>query len=60
MEMIQKSIEVDAPVTKVYKQWTQFEEFPRFMAGVEQVTRSAKRAWLFHARAATASAWHWR
>jgi uncharacterized membrane protein len=37
MESIEKSIEVDAPVNKVYNQWTQFEEFPKFMEGIEQV-----------------------
>ena len=37
METIEKSIEVNAPVRAVYNQWTQFEEFPRFMEGVEQV-----------------------
>jgi uncharacterized membrane protein len=37
METIEKSIEVNAPVRKVYNQWTQFEEFPRFMEGVERV-----------------------
>jgi uncharacterized membrane protein len=37
METIEKSIEVNAPVTKVYNQWTQFEEFPEFMEGVEEV-----------------------
>src|SRR5882724_10138402 len=39
METIEKTIEIDAPVNKVYNQWTQFEEFPRFMEGVEQVTQ---------------------
>lgn len=37
MQTIEKRIEVDAPIEKVYNQWTQFEEFPRFMEGVEQV-----------------------
>lgn len=37
MQTIEKSIEVDAPIGKVYNQWTQFEDFPRFMEGVEQV-----------------------
>src|SRR5260370_38945295 len=37
METIEKTIEIDATVNKVYNQWTQFEEFPRFMEGVEQV-----------------------
>ena len=33
----EKSIEVEVPVTVAYNQWTQFEEFPRFMEGVEEV-----------------------
>jgi uncharacterized membrane protein len=37
METIEKSIEVDAPVSTVYNQWTQFEDFPKFMEGVEEV-----------------------
>jgi uncharacterized membrane protein len=37
MERIEKTIEVHQPVRTVYNQWTQFEEFPRFMAGVKEV-----------------------
>src|SRR5438105_3793877 len=37
MENIEQSIEIDAPVNTVYNQWTQFEEFPRFMEGVQEV-----------------------
>jgi uncharacterized membrane protein len=37
MERLQKSIEVDCPLNQVYNQWTQFEEFPRFMEGVKSV-----------------------
>lgn len=37
MEQIEKTIEVESPVRSVYNQWTQFEEFPRFMTGVKEV-----------------------
>lgn len=37
MERVKKSIEVDRPLSRVYNQWTQFEEFPRFMEGVKEV-----------------------
>ena len=39
MGTVQKSITVDLPVSTVYNQWTQFEEFPQFMEGVESVTQ---------------------
>ena len=32
-----QSIDVELPVRTVYDQWTQFEEFPRFMEGVRSV-----------------------
>ena len=37
MATVQKSIVVDVPVRSAYDQWTQFEEFPQFMGGVESV-----------------------
>jgi uncharacterized membrane protein len=37
MERIEKSIEVKVPVRTAYNQWTQFESFPLFMEGVQQV-----------------------
>jgi len=37
MDHVEKSIEVEAPLSMVYNQWTQFEEFPQFMHGVEEV-----------------------
>ena len=40
MHMIQKSIEVQRPMTMVYNQWTQFETFPEFMEGVEKVIQT--------------------
>ena len=39
MERIEQTIEVDRPLRTVYNQWTQFEEFPRFMDGVKEVTQ---------------------
>jgi uncharacterized membrane protein len=35
--VIEEAIEVDVPVSTAYNQWTQFEEFPLFMLGVEHV-----------------------
>ncbi len=37
MSTIEKSIDVNVPVRTAYNQWTQFEEFPRFMEGVKEV-----------------------
>ena len=37
MPKIQDSIEVQAPVRRAYNQWTQFEEFPKFMEGIQSV-----------------------
>ena len=37
MSAVEESIEVGVPVSTAYNQWTQFEEFPRFMEGVESV-----------------------
>ena len=39
MERVESSVEIDCPVRTVYNQWTQFEEFPRFMSGVKEVTQ---------------------
>jgi uncharacterized membrane protein len=37
MSEVEESVEVEVPVRTAYDQWTQFEEFPRFMEGVEEV-----------------------
>ena len=34
---VTKSVDVAVPVRTAYNQWTQFEEFPRFMEGVQEV-----------------------
>ncbi len=43
MANIEKSIEVNAPIASVYDQWTQFEEFPRFMEGVQEIRQRDDR-----------------
>jgi uncharacterized membrane protein len=37
MSTIEESVEVQVPLSVAYNQWTQFEEFPHFMEGVESV-----------------------
>jgi uncharacterized membrane protein len=37
MAEVTESVDVKVPVSTAYNQWTQFEEFPRFMGGVEHV-----------------------
>jgi uncharacterized membrane protein len=37
MAEVTETVDVAVPVTTAYNQWTQFEEFPRFMEGVESV-----------------------
>jgi hypothetical protein len=34
---VERTVEVDVPVRAAYDQWTQFEEFPQFMGGVQEV-----------------------
>ena len=37
MASVVESIDVNVPLSTAYNQWTQFEEFPRFMEGVKSV-----------------------
>ena len=37
MTMYQKSVDVAVPVRVAYDQWTQFETFPEFMSGVDEI-----------------------
>jgi uncharacterized membrane protein len=39
MASVVESVDVSVPVSTAYNQWTQFEEFPRFMEGVKSVTQ---------------------
>src|SRR3954452_12097688 len=43
MSTIERSIELEVPVQTAYNQWTQFEEFPAFMEGVEEVRQMDER-----------------
>ncbi|UGT60341.1 SRPBCC family protein [Nocardia asteroides] len=37
MSTITESVDVEVPVRTAYNQWTQFESFPQFMDGVEEI-----------------------
>ena len=37
MERMERTFEIGVPVRVAYNQWTQFEDFPRFMDGVKEV-----------------------
>lgn len=37
MSTFKETVEVEVPVGTAYNQWTQFQEFPNFMEGVEEV-----------------------
>ena len=40
MASVVESIDVKVPVSVAYNQWTQFEDFPKFMEGVKSVTQN--------------------
>jgi Polyketide cyclase / dehydrase and lipid transport/Protein of unknown function (DUF2934) len=44
------SIEINAPLRVVYSQWTQFEEFPAFMEGVEEVRQEDEKRLFWRAK----------
>jgi uncharacterized protein (TIGR02271 family) len=46
------SIEVNAPLRAVYNQWTQFEEFPHFVEGVEEVRQEGEKQLFWKAKIA--------
>jgi hypothetical protein len=47
---VEKRIVVDVPVSTAYNQWTQFEDFPHFMSGVDSVTQLSddRLRWVAH------------
>jgi len=48
MSTVEKSIDVEVPVSTAYNQWTQFESFPEFMEGVNRIdqTSSTQTHWV--------------
>src|SRR4051812_4158141 len=45
---IQQAVDVAAPLETVYDQWTQFEDFPKFMHRVERVEQRDDTTVVFH------------
>ncbi|WP_213450505.1 SRPBCC family protein [Rhizomonospora bruguierae] len=41
MSSVVESVDVAVPVRTAYDQWTQFEEFPRFMEGVKRIEQTS-------------------
>ncbi|MDQ1206000.1 SRPBCC family protein [Microbacterium sp. SORGH_AS_0862] len=39
MSQVVETVDVDVPVDVAYNQWTQFEEFPRFLSFVESIAQ---------------------
>ena len=49
MAAVEKTIDVDVPVRTAYDQWTQFEDFARFMEGVKEVRQLDDKHLHWHA-----------
>lgn len=59
MHSIEHCIDVEAPLSAVYNQWTQFEEFPQFMEGVEEVKQMDDKRLFWKAEiAGKTKEWH--
>lgn len=43
METIERSIDVEVPASTAYNTWTEFELFPHFMGGVDEVSQKDER-----------------
>ncbi len=52
MAEMETSIIVEAPLQEVYNQWTQFEDFPKFMDGVQEVRQLDEKRLYWRARVA--------
>jgi uncharacterized membrane protein len=52
MASVTQHVDVSVPVSVAYNQWTQFEEFPRFMEGVKNVEQLDDKHLRWHAEIA--------
>jgi uncharacterized membrane protein len=52
MSDINATVDVKQPLRTVYNQWTQFEEFPNFMEGIEEVTQVDETTLIWRAQIA--------
>ena len=52
MGTITHSVEINAPLSAVYIQWTRFEEFPRFMGGIDEVRQDGPNKLFWRAKIA--------
>ena len=43
MSNVIEFVDVEVPIRTAYNQWTQFEEFPHFMEGVQEIRQTADR-----------------
>ena len=43
MSGVMEHVDVDVPIRTAYDQWTQFEEFPHFMEGVQEVRQLSEK-----------------
>lgn len=50
MATINESVQVNVPVRTAYNQWTQFEDFPDIMEGVQEVRQIGDRHVHWHAK----------
>ncbi len=60
MNRVEKEVKVNAPVETVYREWTDFERFPRFMSNVEQVTRDDEDTLFWKASVGPTGTREWR
>lgn len=52
MGKVEASIDVNVPISTAYNQWTQFEEFPKFMEAVKAVRQIDEKTLEWHAHLA--------